>query len=107
MFIGWLADNDLLSGKLVEEAKLVKRRDRTGTQVYEDWDGVLDSDMLTDKGNTFASHYFNFEQGTYLSDYEEVLSYELPTMYHVADNWENYQKISRRIGERYRYWKAR
>ena len=43
----------------------------------------------------------------YFSDYEEVLGRGLPSMYHVADTWENYDKIAPVISSRFSKWRQR
>ena len=63
--------------------------------------------MLNDEGNAFSSFYFDFSKGQFLSDYEEVLGGELPSLYHVQDTWENYAKLKKRIDQRYEKWKRR
>ena len=61
--------------------------------------------MLSKEGNAFAASYFDFENGCYLDDYEQLLANDLATLYHVEDNWENYRIIQERIDARYRDWK--
>ena len=39
-------------------------------------------------------------------DYLEVLVKSQKTIYHVDDTWENYDKISKRISERFEEWKS-
>jgi hypothetical protein len=109
MFLGWLIDHDLYSDWFSRElggyVTAFKARDMTGAKVFEACDGVLLDDMLSDDGNDFAQYYFDFERGKYLSDYGEVLAAGLPTIYHVADTWPNYEKLKKRIDKRYRDWK--
>jgi hypothetical protein len=38
--------------------------------------------------------------------YGELLAKGLPSMYHVADTWPNYDKLKKRIDQRYREWKG-
>jgi predicted helicase len=47
----------------------------------------------------FTADYYGKE------DYKENLAKDLPTIYHVEDNWENYEKISRQLTECYQGWK--
>jgi len=83
-----------------------KSREMTGPKLFEICDGVLLDDMLNDEGNAFARDYFDFERGKYLGDYSELLTKGLPTMYHVADTWANYDRLKERIDQRYRDWKG-
>jgi hypothetical protein len=110
MFLGWIIDHDLYSDWFGPEMRgyisAFKSRDMTGAKVFEACDGVLVDDMLTDEGNAFARDYFDFERGKYLADYSELLTKGLPSMYHVADTWPNYEKLKKRIDQRYRDWKG-
>jgi len=110
MFLGWIVDHDLYSDWFGPEMcvyiRAFKDREMTGAKVFEACDGVLVGDMLTDEGNAFARDYFDFERGKYLGDYSELLSQGLPSMYHVADTWPNYEKLKKRIDQRYREWKG-
>jgi hypothetical protein len=109
MFLGWLIDHDLFSDWFGQELKdyiyKFKNRELTGAKVFEASDGVLVADMLSDEGNSFAQHYFDFERGRFLRDYNELLGGRLPTLYHVRDTWRNYEKLKKRIDRRYRKWK--
>jgi hypothetical protein len=49
--------------------------------------------------------YYYYGGGIYRSDYEELLVKNLPSIYHVDDTWENYEKISARITSRFKDWK--
>jgi len=75
------------------------------SEVYRVIDGKLIDDDLSDEGNAFTKIYFDFEVGQYLKDYEEVLCKDLPTMYHVADSWENYQRLKPILDNRLAAWR--
>lgn len=108
LFLGWLIDRDLLNEEFWEGAKEIqafRQRQKTGPQVYEWTDGVLIDGMLNEEGNAFAQSYFDFEKGQFVSDYEELMSAGLPSFFHVKDTWENYEKLKRRIDQRYEDWK--
>ena len=105
MFIGWLIEHDLIAPDFLPETEGFKERRITGAEVYEAWDGCLTREMLTDEGNRFASDYFDFQRGEYLDDYEQILAKGLPSLYHVADTWENYDIIREKIDQRFEYWK--
>jgi hypothetical protein len=108
MFLGWIIDHGLYSDWFGPEMNgyitAFKNRELTGAKVFEACDGALVDDMLSDEGNAFAQDYFNFARGKYLADYAELLGKGLPTIYHVADTWANYDKLSQRIDKRYREW---
>lgn len=111
MYLGWIVDNELYSEEFADEpddAERIaefQRRETKPTALYSAWDGCLVSDMLNDKGNAFSRYYFDFDKGRYLSDYEELLAIDLPSLYHVSETWENYDKLTARISERYTQWK--
>jgi hypothetical protein len=105
MFVGWLIEHDMIAEGFLEETQGLKERKVSGARVYKAWDGCLNSDMLTEEGRQFASDYFDFEHGQFLDDYEALLVKDLPSLYHVADTWENYNLIKSKIDERYDVWK--
>ena len=109
MFICWLIDNDLLDEEFfedgIEDIKRVKNRELTGAQFYEIWmDGVFAIEEVSELGNRFALHYFDFDTGMYVNDYENILAKQLPTLFHVQDSWENYEKIRKVIDSRFAEW---
>jgi len=110
MFLGWLIDHDLVSDEFVEDTSdgigRLKRRELTGPELFEYCDGALVDDMLSDEGNAFAQHYFDFQTGQFMHDYEELLSSTLPSMYHVENTWTNYEKLKHRIDQRFEEWKG-
>jgi hypothetical protein len=61
--------------------------------------------MLNEEGNEFAQYYFDFERGSFLRDYEQLLAKGLPSVYHVTDSWSNYERLKKKIDSRYRRWK--
>jgi hypothetical protein len=108
LYLGWIVDNDLYSDEFAEETDLIepfKQRKIKATEVYKQWDACLVEDMLSAEGNAFSRFYFDFETGQYLPDYEELLIADLPSLYHVADTWENYDKLAACIDTRYADWK--
>ena len=109
LYLGWIVDRDLYSEDFAETSKdLIRRfksREITGPEIYEWWDGCLIDDMLSEEGNSFSSYYFDFERGKFLGDYEELLAADLPSMYHVENSWQNYERLRTRIDERYAVWK--
>lgn len=110
MFIAWLVQHDLFSGAVLHTPptviEKVKRRHLTGTEFYKEYlDGVFMPNELTGEGVQFTEFYFDFEKGQYLADYSKVLANNLPSLYHVADTWDNYDELSKVIDARYRKWK--
>jgi hypothetical protein len=98
MFLGWLVDNNLVSEEFAAEngqdITLFKNREITGAQLYEKaCDGVLLLEDLSERGNRFALHYFEFSMGLFPLDYNSTLCRSLPSIFHVADTWDNYNLI--------------
>jgi hypothetical protein len=62
--------------------------------------------MLSEEGNAFAMHYFDFERGRYIHDYIAALQGSLPSEFHVDCTEDNYQKMRQVIDRRYDEWKT-
>ena len=107
IYLGWIIDNDLYSEYFEEEASTeiyrFKRRELVCTIISEIWDGYLGHELFNLQGNMFTYYYYG--GGIYRKDYEEILCQHLPSIYHVKDTWENFDKISRKMTERFEYWK--
>ncbi len=101
MFLGWLIDHDLYSDWFRQELagyiSAFKAREMSGAKVFQACDGVLLDDMLNEEGNQFAQYYFDFNRGSFLRDYEGLLAQGLPSVYHVADSWSNYERLKRKL----------
>ena len=110
-FLGWLIETDLYSEEFRSESKKqieeYKSKKKTAVEIYDMWDRCLVNDMLNDEGNAFARDYFDFNTGTYLSDYAYILVGKLPSEFHVPYSWENQEKISAKISQRHEKWKAK
>jgi hypothetical protein len=109
MFLAWALLKGLGGELFVEEEPhlvldLKNRLVTPGKFFLKQCDGKLIDEDLNEIGNQFTAAYFDFENGQYLVDYEEALGDNLETMYHVADTWESYDKISPVIEERFKQW---
>jgi hypothetical protein len=109
MFLGWCIDADLISerfkSELKAEIKQFKQQKLTGSQIFRQCcDGVLMLEDLSITGNRFAIDYFEFNNGLYLGDYESTLGRNLPSIYHVADTWDNYEKLKLVLNNRFTEW---
>lgn len=110
MFLAWAIHHGL-EGELLREdsaAALAAVRDRkmTGREfLFSECDERFWEEDLNEEGNAFASTYYPLDTGDYLHDYTATLGDDLPTLYHVADTWENYDRIAAVIGRRYTEWK--
>lgn len=111
MFLGWIVDTGLYSEDFADDFKSEIRKFKatklTGTGVYKSADGVFEEEMLNAEGLAFTTAYFDFEKGRYLKDYDQLLSGKLPSMYHVQDTWENYDRLKPQIDKRFAAWKKK
>lgn len=107
MYLGWIIESELYSEYFEEEADTqifrFKQRQISCTILSEIWDGYLGHELFSEQGNLFTFYYYG--GGLYRKDYEEVLSSSLPSLYHVEDTWDNYEKIANSIALRFRDWK--
>ena len=112
MFICWLVDNGFLNEEFKKELRQqiidFKNRLTTPSKFYEDYfDGVFSSDGFEMKAVNFSKAYFDYKDGQYVNDYLQTfdLNNELPSIFHVTDTWENYDKLKNIITFRYNEWK--
>ena len=80
-----------------------KRREISCTILSELWDGYLGFELFSDHGNLFTYYYYG--GGLYYQDYQRVLVKTLPSIYHVTDSWENYEKMKACMDLRFQDWK--
>jgi len=69
-------------------------------------DGKFIDENLNDQGNAFAAAYFDLENGSYLADYESVLGSDLPSLYHVPDTWQSFDRLKPTLDGRFSEWRA-
>jgi hypothetical protein len=109
VFLRWLIENEMMSDFFEEESGVLMQNYRANEAtihaVYEWWDCSLADEMLSEEGNSFALHYFDFDKGIYIHDYIATLQRNLPTEYHIDYSEENFQKIKQVIDRRYSEWK--
>jgi len=113
MFLAWAALHRLIndyheqhSAQLV--AKL-RNRQLTGREFFQAacQEQLAEKDLNVE-GNAFAEHYYRDaagERGAYFADYKETLAADLPSFWHVADTWANYDRLEPVITRRYEEWK--
>ena len=107
-FLRWLIENGLMSEEFTLEAQPLdeyRTGKRTLLSLYEWWDCCLIDDMLSDEGNAFAQHYFDFEKGQYLNDYIGLLQGSLPSEFHIEFTDVNYAQLKPIIDKQYQRWK--
>ncbi|RYE50459.1 MAG: hypothetical protein EOP48_19720 [Sphingobacteriales bacterium] len=112
LFIGWLIMGNLTSVEFSDgnesEVKKFLDKQQSSTIFYQNiLDGVFDSNDVNETGYQFTKSYFDFQNGQYLDDYENILASDLPTIFHVHDTWENFEKISSVIENRFNDWLVR
>jgi hypothetical protein len=93
MFLAWCANLGLLSAQFQQqhEALIVRVRYREikGSELFVvAAAGVLDSDCLSDAGQSFCERYY----ASYLDDFRATFNSEPGD---VEDNWHNYDSIAR------------
>jgi len=110
VFLAW-AINHGLEGELHQtnsQASLaaVRQRRMTGREFLEkECDEKFWETDLNEEGNAFATFYY--QSDAYFYDYEMTLAKGLPTLYHVADSWQNYDRMAAVIDRRFAAWKRR
>lgn len=124
MFLAWACGQGLAGGELKADAAAELRRlaDRkiTGRDfLIEICDGKLWEDDLNDPGNAFAIDYYTSEKtafsrryGDYMQDYCDIFDQlaeargtEYPSVYHVEDTWENFDRLRPLLDQRFEQWK--
>src|SRR5262245_2804454 len=108
MFLGWAIMSGLEGQFHRNESPAslaaVRARQMTGRQfLFKECDEKFWDEDLSDEGNAFAKDYY--ESNRYLEDYEVALAGDLPTLYHVEDSWQNYDRIAPVISRRFEEWK--
>jgi len=110
-YVGWLVRNKLLakkwSKKIANGVQAFLAGDFTGPELYAGWGGELTDKMLSDEGKAFTASYFDFDDGKFLDDYQELLACAVESEFHVADSWENFEKLAARIDARFAQWRSK
>jgi hypothetical protein len=113
MFLAWVILNGLENEYHRQHANdliaKLRQREITGRQFFEAAcrQRFAEKD-LSPEGNAFAAYYYaneSGERGPYFADYKNVLAARLPSFWHVADTWDNYDKIAPVISKRFEEWK--
>ena len=112
MFVAWalltgLASDVFISDFPNELSKLRSRSLTPGKFFLDSRDGKFTNEDLNDLGNSFAEAYFDFEIGKYVADYDATLGGDLPTLYHVQDTWENFDRLKPLLDQRFAEWRAK
>jgi len=113
MFLAWAVLNGLesdfhhqCSAQFLDK---LRRREITGRQFFEAVCQERFSERdLNEEGNAFTQYYYvdqSGKRGAYFADYKKVLAAGLPSFWHVADTWANYDKLAPVLARRYSEWK--
>jgi hypothetical protein len=107
IYLAWIIQRDLGSATLRKYAgdslALIKARKITGRELlFTELDEKFFGTLLTRVGREFTRDYY--EGGCYVDDYDQALGGSFPTLYHVADSWENYDKLAPVIDGRFASW---
>lgn len=110
MFVAWA----LLSGlggsihidDFPDSVPTIKQRKVTPAQFFITMcDEKFTDEDLSEEGNEFAIFYYEGNGASFIDDYDNTLGSDLPSLYHVKDTWENFDKIKPVIDARYADWK--
>lgn len=110
LFLAWII-NHRLEGEFHQEESTealeqVRKREITGrTFLIDMCDEKFWEEDLSKEGLAFTNFYYEDNEGGYFSDYQKILSADLPTIYHAEDSWENYDRIAPAITAAYQRWK--
>lgn len=113
MFVAWGLLSDL-GGSLhaedfVKDLEQLRKRELTpGEYFFRVCDGKFTDEDFNEDGNTFTKVYFDFDNPKgYLTDYDKALCAKLPSLYHVEDSWENYDKLRIILDKRLAHWRGK
>ena len=109
MYLAWIVLRGLGSKELVLHAadtyNWVRNREVTGRDLlFTKLDEKFFDELLSPEGLAFTRSYY--ETNGYANDYDRVLGADLPTLYHVRDTWENFDKFAPVLDERLAAWRA-
>jgi hypothetical protein len=123
MFLAWAFDRGMVGENhrddSSKELEQLTRREITGLDFFiKVCDGKFWESDLDERGNAFAIDYyfdtdsaFAQQYGSYLEDYCNVFNqyaaehgFEYPSVYHVENTWENFERLKPVLDERFAQW---
>ncbi|EKT62644.1 hypothetical protein [Providencia burhodogranariea] len=109
-YLTWLIHTGLIGEfhleESIDELAAVCERKMNGREfLITMCDEKFTNEDVNEEGSKFTEFYFQAEDGGFFDDYERVLAQGLPSVYHVENTWENYDKIALVIDEVYNNWK--
>lgn len=109
MYVAWCALNELLSEQtrrdFAEDCDALLARARSPCSLYRAFGGVFTDSHLNESGVAFAKAHFDFDVGDFLDDFIATLAADLPSAYHVADDWGSFDRLRQVIDQRFHDWK--
>jgi hypothetical protein len=112
MFVAWAFLSGLAGQLHIEDfpddlPKLRSRAVTPGRYFLATCDGKFTDEDLNDEGNAFAQTYFDLQKGQFVADYERTVGANLPSIYHVPDTWETFDRLRPIFDQRLSAWRAR
>lgn len=108
LFVAWLVNNELMSEFFIKESgaeiEQLQSRKVLPSTIYIYWDGTLISEMLNERGLSFAMDYFDFDKGNYIPDYKATFKVNGDQIFTVEDTWYNYDKLRAVIDAAFKKW---
>jgi hypothetical protein len=106
MFVMWALLSSLGGSRHVGESpqdlEQLKSRGITPVNYFlRACDGRFTDGDLSFQGNLFAASYFGYR---YLQDYDNTFCQNLPSLYHVEDSWENFDRLKPLLNRRFADW---
>ena len=107
MFLAWAIlrhlEGEFHKAESTESLAEVRARRMTGrTFLFKECDGKFWDEDLNDEGNAFAAAYY---QKQYFEDYDTVVGGAVPSLYAVADTWENLEVVMKTLDARFAQWR--
>ena len=109
MYLAWIILRGLGSEELVQHSgdtyNWVRNREVTGRDLLlTKLDEKFFDELLSEEGKAFTRSYY--ETNGFANDYDRVLGGDLPSLYHVQNTWENFDKLAPVLDERLAAWRA-
>lgn len=105
MFLAWAIMRGM-EGKFhqeecTESLAQVRARQMDGREyLIQECDEKFTSEDLNEEGNAFVEMYYE----KYMTDYEAIFGKEYPTLYHVENNWKNFDRMAKILDQRFIEW---
>ena len=111
MYLAWCAEQRLSRPLAGETARDLSERRLTPAAFAENaGNEAVDAALLTTEGEAFTEDYYDNDgdetRPSYLDDYIDVFWDDGETIYHVADTWQNYARITPLLTRRLAEWRA-